>query len=292
MGEGPSDRLGRDLAGAGAPVAFPDRLQITVLCVLSVVPDALGAAVSAGLDAASEEAGLGLSAALGAALRAPVALLAWWAVLALGAWWARLPWRRAYPLAAPAAAVVPGFVVAQGGAIVLLAGLASWGRRVMPVPDALAEVAGALDAGATAVVSPAAEELLYRGLLLLGLLRRRTPWSAILVSAALFAGTRLDPWQLPAAVALGVFHGWVVAATGSLSLPLMGVGMQALAAWLLRAGAVGRVGGPEGTLATAAWVAGAVALVAGVGLMRLAGVRVRRPEGVARVRGFVESSRP
>ncbi len=292
MGESPSDRLGRDLAGAGAPGAFPDRLQITVLCVLSVVPDALGAAVSAGLDAAAEYGGLDASSALRVAIRAPVALLAWWAVLAFGAWWARLPWRRAYPLAAPAPAIVPGFVVAQGGAIVLLAGLAAWGRRVMPMPDALAEAASALDAGATAVVSPAAEELLYRGLLLLGLLRRRSPWSAILVAAALFAGTRLDPWQLPAAIALGVFHGWVVAATGSLSLPLVGIGMQALAAWLVRAGAVGRLAGPDGTLAAAAWIAGAVALVAGVGLMRLAGVRVRRPEGVARARGIVESSRP
>lgn len=281
MGEASADLDRRHGDGTGSPGSFPDALQLAVLCVLSVLPDAAGAALAAGLDAVAESGGPSASPALRAAFRAPVALLAWWPVLAFGASWARLPWRRAYPVTAPAPGVVPGFVVAQGGAIVLLAGLAAWGRRVMPVPAFLAEATSALDSGAAGLVTPGAEELLYRGLLLLALLRRRPPWRAILLVAVLYASTRLDPWQLPAALALGVAHGWVVAATGSLALPLVGVCMQAAASWLAQAGAVARFAGPDGAVPLPTWLAGAVALAAGVGLLRLAGLRVRRPEGVA-----------
>jgi membrane protease YdiL (CAAX protease family) len=279
LGVSASQPEGQPPPGAGARGPFPDAFQTTVLCMLSVLPDGVGAGVAAGTQAVFEAVGVALPPWVPAVTGPAIAVLTWAPVLWLGARWAGLPWRRAYPLQAVPDSVVPGFVVAEGGLIVLLAGLAAWGARVLPAPELLAPVVEALGAGDSGLASHAAEELLYRGLLLLGMLRRHSPWKAILLAALLFAGTRLDPWQLPAALALGVFHGWVVAATGSLALPLAGVAMQAVASWLAESGAFSRLVRADGSMPAAAWVAGVVALAAGMALLRLGGLRVRRPAG-------------
>ena len=67
-----------------------------------------------------------------------------------------------------------------------------------------------------AVVASLVEEVLYRGIILSGLLAHRTPQQAIFWSAILFATSHLNPWQFPAAFILGIVFAWWVIQTGSL----------------------------------------------------------------------------
>jgi membrane protease YdiL (CAAX protease family) len=67
------------------------------------------------------------------------------------------------------------------------------------------------------VLTPIAEEVFYRGLLLGGLRRRGLPpWAAITVSALLFALSHLQGLQLPALVLFGAAAAWLVHRTGRL----------------------------------------------------------------------------
>ncbi len=68
------------------------------------------------------------------------------------------------------------------------------------------------------VVAPLTEEILFRGLILSGLLRTRSPRAAILISAALFSGMHLNPAQLPATFLIGLTYGWIYYRTRSLWL--------------------------------------------------------------------------
>ena len=72
------------------------------------------------------------------------------------------------------------------------------------------------------VVAPLTEEVLFRGLILRGLLGRWAPWAAILASAMLFALMHFNPAQAPVALALGIALGWVYVRTRSLGLCIIG----------------------------------------------------------------------
>lgn len=67
-----------------------------------------------------------------------------------------------------------------------------------------------------AFAAPILEELIFRGIILDGLLKRRSVLSAILISSFLFAFVHLNPWQFPAAMILGCFSGWVYFRTRNL----------------------------------------------------------------------------
>ena len=74
-----------------------------------------------------------------------------------------------------------------------------------------------------AAVQPSfTEEVLFRGLILIGLLSSQTRKRAILWSALLFALFHMNPWQFPAAFILGLALAWSVIRTGSLLLAIMG----------------------------------------------------------------------
>ncbi len=72
------------------------------------------------------------------------------------------------------------------------------------------------------VVAPLAEETLFRGVILRGLLGRWKPWAAIALSAALFALMHFNPAQTPIALGLGLVLGWVYYRTRSLGLCMLG----------------------------------------------------------------------
>jgi len=72
------------------------------------------------------------------------------------------------------------------------------------------------------VVAPLAEETLFRGLILRGLLGRWKPWTAIVTSALLFALMHFNPAQTPVALGLGLVLGWVYYRTRSLGLCMLG----------------------------------------------------------------------
>jgi len=152
-------------------------------------------------------------------------------VLGFGARWARAPLRELFPLRRVRPMLLVPIVLTMAGAIILLSEVDNLFRAVLPVPDVLREhflffteahrhpVSGAL---AFVLVAPVTEELLFRGLILRGFVRRYPLPKALLVSAGLFALTHLNPWQFCSAAALGVVFGWWVARTGSLWPGLIG----------------------------------------------------------------------
>lgn len=64
--------------------------------------------------------------------------------------------------------------------------------------------------------APICEEVIFRGIILDGLLKNYSPRKAIIWSALLFGIVHLNPWQFIAALSLGLFMGWVYYKTGSL----------------------------------------------------------------------------
>ncbi|MFT6947122.1 MAG: membrane protease YdiL (CAAX protease family) [Vicingaceae bacterium] len=67
-----------------------------------------------------------------------------------------------------------------------------------------------------AIMAPFFEEFIFRGIMLDGLLKKKSTWTAILISAALFGLVHLNPWQFVTAMIIGTFAGWVYSRTKSL----------------------------------------------------------------------------
>ena len=96
---------------------------------------------------------------------------------------------------------------------------------VLPVPAWLETLAEKVFGGGqsliatilwVAAIGPVLEELMFRGLVLHVLLRRYSPWVAIVISSTLFAAIHLNPWQIPGAFGGGLLLGWIVVKTRSL----------------------------------------------------------------------------
>ena len=67
------------------------------------------------------------------------------------------------------------------------------------------------------IAAPVLEELIFRGIMLEGLLAKYSPVKSIVVTSILFGIAHLNPWQFVSAFALGLFTGWVFYKTRNLS---------------------------------------------------------------------------
>lgn len=125
-----------------------------------------------------------------------------------------VPWRLFLPLS-----------VSTVGLSIAISIVESALHYLLPIPESIAKVF--LDlvwketpfafAFYNLVVQPSlAEEVLFRGVILIGLLAHQPRKRAIVWSATLFALFHLMPWQFPAAFVLGVVFAWWVIQTGSL----------------------------------------------------------------------------
>lgn len=65
------------------------------------------------------------------------------------------------------------------------------------------------------IAAPILEELIFRGIMLDGLLKRYSPLKSILISSLLFGIVHLNPWQFIGAMILGSFLGWIYYKTKS-----------------------------------------------------------------------------
>lgn len=71
------------------------------------------------------------------------------------------------------------------------------------------------------VAAPILEELIFRGIILHGLLQRYSPTKSIIVSSVLFGIVHLNPWQFVGAFIIGLFSGWVYYKTKKLTLSIL-----------------------------------------------------------------------
>lgn len=63
------------------------------------------------------------------------------------------------------------------------------------------------------IIAPIVEELIFRGIIMHGLMRNYPKLVAIFFSGLLFALFHLNPWQFPATFVLGLLLGWVMIRT-------------------------------------------------------------------------------
>jgi uncharacterized protein len=70
------------------------------------------------------------------------------------------------------------------------------------------------------IAGPVLEELIFRGIVLEGFLKRYTPLKSILMSSLLFGIFHLNPWQFVTAMVIGTFIGWVYYRTRSITLAI------------------------------------------------------------------------
>ena len=121
--------------------------------------------------------------------------------------------------------------VCIAGLAIVCSDLGNLFRHLIPVPESAQKLFGGSARKETpypftfyamVVQAPLAKEILFRGVILGGLLAHRARSGAIVWSAVLFAVTHMDPWRYPPALILGlVFALWVVQ-TGSLLPAILG----------------------------------------------------------------------
>jgi membrane protease YdiL (CAAX protease family) len=98
----------------------------------------------------------------------------------------------------------------------------------LPMPDfmkkiflELAEQTGIFSFITIVIAAPVLEELIFRGIILKGLLTKYTPIKSIIISSLLFGIVHLNPWQFIGAMVIGVFSGWIYYKTQKLTLSII-----------------------------------------------------------------------
>jgi membrane protease YdiL (CAAX protease family) len=162
-------------------------------------------------------------------------------VIWLGLLIARTPLRRAFPFAGLKPSILGSILLTSTGSAILLSEIDNVTRWFLPMPEWFLRLMADLFLSEErpvalffllVVVAPVTEELLFRGVILRGLLRRFHPWVAIGMSSALFAIVHLNPWQLITAFAVGMVSGWFFLKTGSLWPCIAAHALNNLMAWL------------------------------------------------------------
>ncbi|MEA2709252.1 MAG: sodium transport system permease protein [Phycisphaerales bacterium] len=143
------------------------------------------------------------------------------------AWFAHYDWIETFSLRKPAmAAIAAGLLLGIGLApwMQLAAMLQQkiWPRGMESQLELLKKILPILEQhpillpALIGVLAGVCEELLFRGPIQKGLMRRMGMWPAIVIAAVLFAAAHLDLPGMPIRTFLGVVLGWIVVRTGSI----------------------------------------------------------------------------
>jgi len=233
------------------------------LLVLYGISDGLARLIDRGVHALAAATRLPGGLAVDA-VAAVVGLAAFIPLLRWGARVAGLRAGAAYSLAWPGLAAVTAVLVMQVGLSIVVSSANHLLAPLLPPVPAWAERM-VLERGlaGVAMAAPIIEELVFRGLLLGGLLLRHRARTAIWLSTALFVLVHLPPWQVPASLACGFAFGWIAARSRTLVLTILAHSLNNGWAVLRVEGALPKLT-VDGAVAPATWVLGLVLLAAGL----------------------------
>jgi len=134
--------------------------------------------------------------------------------------------------------IIPFLIV---GTIALIFGIISPIAGLIPMPESIkkAFIAFGSQTGIftfilMVIAAPILEELIFRGIILEGLLKRYSPIRSILISSFLFGLVHLNPWQFVTGLTMGVFSGWVYFKTRNLTFSIIIHGAANLSGFLMR----------------------------------------------------------
>jgi membrane protease YdiL (CAAX protease family) len=175
-------------------------------------------------------------------------ILAFGAAIAIGVMINRVPFRTVLPqrkLPLLAWVAIPLLAVGAG---IVLSEFDNCIRWVLPPPQWMVDIVGSLFLSkdrlfsllfTLVVVAPVTEELLFRGVILRGLLGRFSTKWALVISAGLFAVMHQNPWQAGPAFFLGLLFGWYYLRTQSLWPCIAGHALNNLLSFVVMQGAFG-----------------------------------------------------
>ncbi len=206
--------------------------------------------------------------------------------IALGLHLNRLSFRRAFPFGRVTVQQVAGVALMVLGVGILLSEVDNVFRALLPPPQwllkAFKDVFFSQDKLLSrilllVIVAPATEELLFRGIILRGLLSRHPPATALALTSLLFGLLHANPWQFVSAFALGIVIGWVYLRAGSVGLCVLAHALAnglSIVATLIPWNIPGMTGTPDATVVEfQPWwldVSGLGVLLGGVWVFRLA----------------------
>jgi hypothetical protein len=136
------------------------------------------------------------------------------------------------------ARIIPLVIV---GTIALLFGIISPIGNLIPMPESIKKAL--MDFGSQTgifafflmvIAAPILEELIFRGIILDGLLKKYSSTKSILISSLLFGLVHLNPWQFVTGLIIGIFSGWVYYRTRSLSFSIIIHAAANLSGFLMR----------------------------------------------------------
>lgn len=114
------------------------------------------------------------------------------------------------------------------GAIFLYCGIVSPITALIPMSESHKEAflnnggqLGIFSILQSIIAAPILEELIFRGIILDGLLKKYSPIKSILISSLLFGLVHLDPWQFVVGFIMGLFTGWIYYETRILTLSIL-----------------------------------------------------------------------
>ncbi len=134
--------------------------------------------------------------------------------------------------------IIPFIIIAT---IALLFGVISPIGSIIPMPESLKKLF--LDFGSQTgifafllivIAAPILEELIFRGIILDGLLKSYSPAKSIFFSSLLFGLVHLNPWQFVTGFIIGIFSGWIYYRTKSLSFAIIIHAAANLSGFLMR----------------------------------------------------------
>lgn len=152
-----------------------------------------------------------------------------------------LPIRELLPRRPGPLAAIPGAVLLALGGWIGALEIGILTERVMPMPEWIAREFERLFQQSPPVASlllltvapPIVEEALCRGLLLRAMLKRWSVTRSVVLSAVVFGGIHLNPWQFFYATWLGLLLGWVYVRTRSLGLCMVLHALNNFLSWVL-----------------------------------------------------------
>lgn len=134
--------------------------------------------------------------------------------------------------------VIPFIIV---GTIALFVGIDIPIGNLIPMPESIKEMlagfgsqTGIFTFLAMVIAAPILEELIFRGIILDGLLKNYSPIKSIFISSFLFGLVHLNPWQFLGGLLFGSFIGWVYYRSKSLSLSIIIHAVVNLSGFLMR----------------------------------------------------------